>query len=92
MRILFEITGHFNIVIAITNIITSVHVEALVQMLYWICGSFHRIVFLFYQKNSNELFCPLGHENIQAELTNTQPNNLLTSIKDYCEWNSNAVK
>ncbi|CAI2186533.1 17739_t:CDS:2, partial [Funneliformis geosporum] len=33
----FEITGHFNIVIAITNIATPVHVEALVQMLYRIC-------------------------------------------------------
>src|SRR3989440_7261981 len=30
----FEVTGHFDIVIAITNIATSVHVEALAQMLY----------------------------------------------------------
>ncbi|CAI2194300.1 5674_t:CDS:2, partial [Funneliformis geosporum] len=30
----FEVTGHFDIVIAITNIATPVHVEALVQMLY----------------------------------------------------------
>ncbi|GBC19783.2 hypothetical protein GLOIN_2v1842826 [Rhizophagus irregularis DAOM 181602=DAOM 197198] len=30
----FEVTGHFDIVIAITNITTPVHVEALAQMLY----------------------------------------------------------
>ncbi|GBB86379.1 hypothetical protein RclHR1_12800011 [Rhizophagus clarus] len=30
----FEVTGHFDIVIAITNIATPVHVEALAQMLY----------------------------------------------------------
>jgi hypothetical protein len=30
----FEITGHFDIVITITNIATPVHVEALAQMLY----------------------------------------------------------
>ncbi|CAI2187779.1 11280_t:CDS:2 [Funneliformis geosporum] len=30
----FEVTGHFDIVIAITNIATLVHVEALTQMLY----------------------------------------------------------
>ena len=33
-EISFEVTGHFNIVIAITNIATSVHVKALAQMLY----------------------------------------------------------
>ena len=30
----FEVTGHFDIIIAITNITTPVHVEALAQMLY----------------------------------------------------------
>ncbi|CAG8825093.1 28263_t:CDS:2 [Gigaspora margarita] len=35
----FEITGHFDIVIAITNIATPVHVEALAQMLYRIRDS-----------------------------------------------------
>ncbi|CAI2195845.1 9841_t:CDS:2, partial [Funneliformis geosporum] len=30
----FEVTGHFDIIIAITNIATPVHVEALAQMLY----------------------------------------------------------
>ncbi|GES92074.1 hypothetical protein GLOIN_2v1776159 [Rhizophagus clarus] len=35
----FEVTGHFDIVIAITNIATPVHVEALAQMLYRICDS-----------------------------------------------------
>ena len=29
--------------------------------------------------------------NIQAELANAQPNNLPTSIKGHCEWNSNAI-
>ncbi|GES92568.1 hypothetical protein GLOIN_2v1770212 [Rhizophagus clarus] len=33
-EISFEVTGHFDIVIAITNITTPVHVEALAQMLY----------------------------------------------------------
>src|SRR5437763_14009551 len=34
VKISFEVTGHFDIVIAITNIITPVHVKALAQMLY----------------------------------------------------------
>ena len=54
--ILFEVTGHFDIVIAITNIATSVHVKALAQMLYRIRDCPHRIVSVFYQKNSNEPF------------------------------------
>ncbi|CAI2190864.1 2167_t:CDS:2 [Funneliformis geosporum] len=33
----FKITGHFDIVIAITNIATPVHIEALAQMFYRIC-------------------------------------------------------
>jgi hypothetical protein len=74
-NISFEITGHFDIVIAITNIATSVHVEAFVQMLYQILDSFRCIVSLFYQKNYNELFHPLGCENIWAELANAQLNN-----------------
>ncbi|CAI2182858.1 1006_t:CDS:2, partial [Funneliformis geosporum] len=53
----FEITRHFDIVITITNITTSVHVETLAQMLYQIRDSFCHIISLFYQKNSNELFC-----------------------------------
>ncbi|CAI2187900.1 13777_t:CDS:2 [Funneliformis geosporum] len=87
----FEVTGHFDIVIAITNITTPVHVEALAQMLYRIRDCSRRIVSIFYQKNSNDLFRPLGHENIRAELANARPNNLPTSIKDHCEWNSNTV-
>ncbi|CAI2178663.1 18386_t:CDS:2 [Funneliformis geosporum] len=35
----FKITGHFDIVIAITNIATPVHIEALAQMFYRICDS-----------------------------------------------------
>src|SRR3954452_20259197 len=69
-EISFEVTGHFDIVIAITNIVTSVHVEALAQMLYRIRDCFCRIVSIFYQKNSNDLFCPPGRENIQTELVN----------------------
>src|SRR5436190_4437090 len=68
----FEITGHFDIVIAITNIATSVHVKALAQMLYRICNYSRRMVSIFYQKNSNELFCPLGHKNIWAELASAR--------------------
>src|SRR6184192_911040 len=52
----FEVTGHFDIVIAITNIATPVHVEALAQMLYRIRNCPRRMVSIFYQKNSNELF------------------------------------
>ncbi|CAG8661542.1 9858_t:CDS:2 [Gigaspora margarita] len=66
--ILFKVMGHFDIVIAITNIATPVHVEALAQMLYRIRDSPRHIVSIFYQKNSNELFRPPGHENIRAEL------------------------
>ncbi|GBB94707.1 hypothetical protein RclHR1_02400003 [Rhizophagus clarus] len=63
-EISFEVTGHFDIVIAITNITTPVHVEALAQMLYRIRDCSRRIVFVFYQKNSNELFRSPGRENI----------------------------
>ena len=44
----FEVTGHFDIVIAITNIATPVHVEALAQMLYRIRDCPRRIVSVFY--------------------------------------------
>ncbi|CAG8522059.1 10037_t:CDS:2 [Cetraspora pellucida] len=60
-KISFEVTDHFDIVIAITNIITPVHVKALAQMLYQIYDCPHCIISLFYKKNSNELFCPPGH-------------------------------
>jgi hypothetical protein len=65
--ILFEITGYFNIVIAITNII-PVHVEAFAQMLYQIHDCPCYIVFIFYHNTSNELFRLPGCKNIQAEL------------------------
>src|SRR5437764_8347247 len=87
----FEVTGHFDIVIAITNIATSVYVEALAQMLYRIHDCSRHIVFIFYQKNSNELFRLPGHENIRAEFESARPNNLPTAIKDYCEWDNNAI-
>ncbi|GBC09780.1 hypothetical protein RclHR1_00910030 [Rhizophagus clarus] len=87
----FEVTGHFDIVIAITNIATLIHVEALAQMLYRIHDCSRRIVSLFYQKNSNELFCPPGRENIQAELTSARPNNLPTAIKGHRKWNNNTI-
>src|SRR5256885_15445688 len=60
-------------------------------MLYRICDYSHHIVFLFYQKNSNELFRSPGRENIQAELASTQPNNLLIAIKEHREWNNNTI-
>ena len=87
----FEVTGHFDIIIAITNIATPVHVEALAQMLYRIRDCPCRIVSIFYQKNSNELFRLPGRENIRAELASARPNNLPTAIKGHREWDSNAV-
>jgi hypothetical protein len=87
----FEITGHFDIVITITNIATPVHVEALAQMLYRIRDSPCCVVSLFYQKNSNELFRLPGCENIRAELANARPNNLPTAIKGHREWNNNTI-
>jgi hypothetical protein len=87
----FEVTGHFDIIIAITNIATPVHVEALAQMLYRIRDCPRRIVSLFYQKNSNELFHPPGRENIRAELASARPNNLPTAIKGHREWNNNTI-
>src|SRR6266498_4892537 len=79
----FEVTGYFDIIIAITNIATPVHIKALAQMLYRIHDCPRHIISLFYQKNSNELFRPPGHENIQAELASARPNNLPTAIKGH---------
>jgi hypothetical protein len=87
----FEVVGYFDIVIAITNIATPVHVEALAQMLYRIRDSPCCVVSLFYQKNSNELFRLPGCENIRAELANARPNNLPTAIKGHREWNNNTI-
>ena len=87
----FEVTGHFDIVIAITNIATSVHVEALAQMLYRIRDCPRHIVSIFYQKNSNELFHLPGRENIRVELESARPNNLPTAIKGHREWDNNAI-
>ena len=87
----FEVTGHFDIVIAITNTTTPVHVEALAQMLYRIRDYPRRMVSIFYQKNSNELFRPPGRENIRAELASARPNNLLTAIKGHREWDNNTI-
>src|SRR5256884_2975469 len=49
------------------------------------------MVSIFYQKNSNKLFRPLGRENIQAELASAQPNNLPTAIKGHREWDNNTI-
>ncbi|CAG8591308.1 12721_t:CDS:2 [Cetraspora pellucida] len=87
----FKVTGHFDIVIAITNIATSVYVEAFAQMLYRIRDCPRCVIFLFYQKNSNELFCLPGRENIQAELASAQSNNLPTAIKGHYEWDNNTI-
>ena len=67
-KVLIE-KAYFNIVIAIIYIAISVYVEVFMQIFYWICDSSCYIIFLFYQKNFNELFCLLGCENIWAELT-----------------------
>ncbi|CAG8601647.1 23256_t:CDS:1 [Gigaspora rosea] len=87
----FEITGHFDVVIAITNIATPVHVEAFAQMLYRIRDCPRHIVSIFYQKNSNELFRSPGRENIRAELESARPNNLPTAIKGHREWDNNTI-
>src|SRR6266496_2408146 len=60
-------------------------------MLYQIRDCPRRMVSLFYQKNSNELFRLPGRKNIRAELESARPNNLPTSIKGHREWDSNAV-
>ncbi|GBC13421.2 hypothetical protein GLOIN_2v1787811 [Rhizophagus irregularis DAOM 181602=DAOM 197198] len=59
--------------------------SALAQMLYQIRDCSRLIVSLFYQKNSNELFRPPGHENIRAELASARPNNLPIAIKGHRE-------
>ncbi|CAG8539150.1 39_t:CDS:2 [Scutellospora calospora] len=78
-------------IIAIINIATLVHIEALVQILYQIRNCSCHIISMFYQKNSNELFHSLGHENIRAELESARPNNLPTAIKGHREWNNNII-
>ena len=60
-------------------------------MLYRIRDCPHRIVSIFYQKNSNELFRPPGRENIRAELASARPNNLPTAIKGHREWDNNTI-
>ncbi|GBB99545.1 hypothetical protein RclHR1_35580001 [Rhizophagus clarus] len=65
----FKVTGHFDIVIAITNIATPAHVKALVQMLYQIRDCPHCIVSVFYQKNSNKLFRSPGLDESLAVVT-----------------------
>jgi len=60
-------------------------------MLYRIRDCPRRIVSIFYQKNSNELFRSPDRENIRAELASVRPNNLPTAIKGHCEWNNNTI-
>ena len=60
-------------------------------MLYRIHNYSRRIVSIFYQNTSNELFRPPGHENIRAELASARPNNLPTVIKGHREWNNNTI-
>src|SRR2546421_10169587 len=64
----FEKTDHFDAVIGITNIVTLVNVEAFVQMMFRIRDCKRHILFLYYQRNSSELFRPPGYKNICAEL------------------------
>ncbi|CAJ0847115.1 9_t:CDS:2 [Entrophospora sp. SA101] len=87
----FEIPNHFDIVIGITNIGTPVNVEAFIQMMFRIRDCEKRILSLYYQKISNELYRLPGHENIRAELAIARPNELPTAIKGHCEWDKDNI-
>ncbi|CAI2194502.1 20321_t:CDS:2, partial [Funneliformis geosporum] len=87
----FEKTDHFDAVIGITNIVTPVNVEAFVQMMFRIRDCKRRILSLYYQKNSSDLFRPPGHKNIRAELESARPNDLPTAIKGHREWDKNII-
>ncbi|CAI2191882.1 15813_t:CDS:2, partial [Funneliformis geosporum] len=79
----FKKTDYFDAVIGITNIVTLVNVEAFIQMIFQIHDCKKRILSLYYQKNSNELFHPAGYKNIRIELENARPNNLPTAIREH---------
>ncbi|CAI2193502.1 5942_t:CDS:2, partial [Funneliformis geosporum] len=81
----FEKTDHFDAVIGITNIVTPVNVKAFIQMMFRIRDCKKRILFLYYQKNSNKLFRPAGYKNICAELESARPNDLPTAIRGHYE-------
>src|SRR3954468_2047702 len=50
------------------------------------------VLFLYsIRKILTNFFIPLGHENIRAELANTQSNNLSIAIKGYREWDNNTI-
>ncbi|CAI2194284.1 11078_t:CDS:2, partial [Funneliformis geosporum] len=88
MRIEYELlhrasTDHFDAVIGITNIVTPVNVKAFIQMMFRIRDCKKRILFLYYQKNSNKLFRPAGYKNICAELESARPNDLPTAIRGH---------
>ncbi|RIA79459.1 hypothetical protein C1645_840623 [Glomus cerebriforme] len=89
--IFFEKTDHFDAVIGITNIVTPVNVKAFVQMIFQIRDCKRRILSLYYQRNSSELFRPPGYKNIHAELESAWPNDLPTAIRGYRKWNKNIV-
>ncbi|CAJ0835309.1 13188_t:CDS:2 [Entrophospora sp. SA101] len=50
-----------------------------------------RILSLYYQKISNELSRPPGHENIRAELAVAWPNDSPTAIKGHREWDKDSI-
>ncbi|RGB22590.1 hypothetical protein C1646_775840 [Rhizophagus diaphanus] len=54
-EISFKVAGHFDIVIAITNNTTPVHVKALAQMLYQICDCPHHIISRHREWNNNTI-------------------------------------
>ncbi|CAJ0839042.1 13122_t:CDS:2 [Entrophospora sp. SA101] len=76
----FEKSNHFDIVVGITNIATSVSVKAFIQMMFRIRNREKRIISLFYQKNSNDPFLPSGHGNIRTELAVAQPTAIFDAV------------
>ncbi|CAG8603583.1 2791_t:CDS:2, partial [Diversispora eburnea] len=81
----FEISDYFDAVIGITNIATSVHVEAFAQILFRICDYLFHMV-SFYHNKKFDIFKEPYQELIRAELSVLKPENLLTAIKGLREW------
>ncbi|CAG8617704.1 9_t:CDS:2 [Diversispora eburnea] len=69
----------------ITNIATSVHVEAFAQMLFRICDCPFRMVSLYHNKKF-DIFKEPCRKLIRAELLALRPGNLSTAIKGLREW------
>ncbi|CAG8509003.1 1017_t:CDS:2, partial [Cetraspora pellucida] len=87
--IFFEISGYFDAVIGITNIVTPVHVEAFAQMLFRIRDCPLHIV-SFYHSKKFDIFKEPCQELIWAELSALRPGDLPTIIKGQCAWDKIA--